>query len=46
MHGHDIIVVRFSPGGVEARARLVSALPRDLAAALFVAHQLATAAQR
>jgi two-component system chemotaxis response regulator CheB len=38
MPGHDIIVVGFSAGGVEALARLVGALPRDLPAALFVVH--------
>jgi two-component system chemotaxis response regulator CheB len=38
MPGHDIIVMGFSAGGVEALARLVAALPRDLSAALFVVH--------
>src|SRR4026209_736410 len=38
MPGHDIIVVGFSAGGVEALVRLVSALPGDLPAAMFVVH--------
>ncbi|MEA2723494.1 MAG: two-component system, chemotaxis family, protein-glutamate methylesterase/glutaminase [Gemmatimonadales bacterium] len=38
MPGHDIIAVGFSAGGIEALARLVSALPRDLPASLFVVH--------
>lgn len=36
MPGHDIIVVGASTGGVEALAELVSGLPADLPAALFV----------
>jgi two-component system, chemotaxis family, protein-glutamate methylesterase/glutaminase len=38
MPGHDIVVVGFSAGGVEAVARLVAELPGDLPAAVFVAH--------
>jgi two-component system, chemotaxis family, protein-glutamate methylesterase/glutaminase len=38
MPGHDIIVVGFSAGGVEALTRLVSDLPSDLPASLFVVH--------
>jgi two-component system chemotaxis response regulator CheB len=36
MPGHDIIVVGTSSGGVEALRKLVSGLPADLPAALFV----------
>lgn len=36
MSGHDIIVVGASAGGVEALAQLVSALPPNLPAAIFV----------
>jgi two-component system, chemotaxis family, protein-glutamate methylesterase/glutaminase len=36
MAGHDIIVIGASAGGVEALVRLVSALPKDLPASLFV----------
>jgi two-component system chemotaxis response regulator CheB len=36
MTGHDIIVIGTSSGGVDALRRLVAALPRDLAAAVFV----------
>jgi CheB methylesterase len=36
MSGHDIIVVGASAGGVEALQTLISGLPRDLPAALFV----------
>jgi two-component system chemotaxis response regulator CheB len=36
MAGHDIIVIGASAGGVEALARLVAGLPRDLPAAVFV----------
>jgi two-component system, chemotaxis family, protein-glutamate methylesterase/glutaminase len=38
MPGHDIIVVGASAGGVEALAKLVSGLPADLPAALFIVH--------
>jgi two-component system, chemotaxis family, protein-glutamate methylesterase/glutaminase len=38
MRGHDIIVIGFSAGGVEALARLAADLPRDLPAAVFVVH--------
>jgi two-component system chemotaxis response regulator CheB len=36
MPGHDIITIGASAGGVEALAKLVSGLPGDLPAALFV----------
>ena len=36
MHGHDIIVIGASAGGVEALSLLVSMLPPDLDAAVFV----------
>lgn len=36
MTGHDIIVVGASAGGVEALSRLVSDLPEDLPAAVFI----------
>ncbi|TME67662.1 MAG: chemotaxis protein CheB, partial [Chloroflexi bacterium] len=36
MPGHDIIVVGTSAGGVEALATLVSTLPPELPAAIFV----------
>lgn len=36
MAGHDIIVIGASAGGVEAIARVVSELPADLPAAVFV----------
>ena len=38
MPGHSVVVVGFSAGGVEAMARLAAGLPRDLPAAVFVAH--------
>jgi two-component system chemotaxis response regulator CheB len=38
MPGHDVVVVGFSAGGVEAMARLASCLPYDLPAAVFVVH--------
>lgn len=37
MPGHDIIVIGASAGGVEALIKLVSRLPGDLPAALFIA---------
>ena len=36
MHGHDIIVIGASAGGVEALSALVSQLPPDLDAAVFI----------
>src|SRR5438876_11974192 len=36
MPGHDIIVIGTSAGGVDALTRLVSGLPSDLPASLFV----------
>jgi two-component system chemotaxis response regulator CheB len=36
MFGHDIIVIGASAGGVEALPRLISALPADLPASVFV----------
>jgi two-component system, chemotaxis family, protein-glutamate methylesterase/glutaminase len=36
MQGHDIIVIGTSAGGVETLKQLVSLLPKDLAAAVFV----------
>jgi two-component system chemotaxis response regulator CheB len=38
MPGHDVVVVGFSAGGVEAMARLASFLPGDLPAAVFLVH--------
>jgi two-component system, chemotaxis family, protein-glutamate methylesterase/glutaminase len=38
MPGHDIIVIGFSAGGLDALARVVSDLPGDLQAAVFVVH--------
>jgi two-component system chemotaxis response regulator CheB len=37
MPGHDIIVIGASAGGVEALGKLVSMMPSDLPAAIFVA---------
>jgi len=36
MHGHNIIVIGTSAGGVEALLQLVKALPGDLAASIFI----------
>ena len=36
MAGHDIIVVGASAGGVESLTRLISDLPEDLPAAVFI----------
>ncbi len=41
MPGHDIIVIGTSAGGVEALRELVSGLPPDLAAAIFVVMHVA-----
>jgi two-component system chemotaxis response regulator CheB len=38
MPGHDIIVVGFSAGGLDALARVVAGLPAGLPAAIFVVH--------
>jgi two-component system chemotaxis response regulator CheB len=38
MPGHSVVVVGFSAGGIDAMARLAAGLPRDLPAAVFVAH--------
>src|SRR5262245_59020329 len=38
MPGHDIIVVGFSAGGLDALARVVAGLPGDLPASMFVVH--------
>jgi len=35
-HNHDIIVLGASSGGVQALCKLISALPADLPAAVFV----------
>jgi two-component system, chemotaxis family, protein-glutamate methylesterase/glutaminase len=41
MAGHDIIVIGASMGGVEVLSKLVSQLPSDLPAALFVVQHTA-----
>lgn len=38
MPGHDIVVVGFSAGGIDPLLRMVSRLPGDLPASLFVVH--------
>jgi two-component system, chemotaxis family, protein-glutamate methylesterase/glutaminase len=38
MPGHDIIVVGFSAGGVEALTRIIPDLPADLPAAILIVH--------
>ena len=38
MPGHDVIVIGFSAGGVNAMASLAAGLPGDLPAAVFVSH--------
>jgi two-component system chemotaxis response regulator CheB len=38
MPGHDVIVIGFSAGGVEALTRVIRDLPRDLPAAILVVH--------
>jgi two-component system chemotaxis response regulator CheB len=44
MPGHDIIVIGFSAGGVDALVRLVQGLPSNLPAALFVVHHFPASA--
>src|SRR5436309_10063065 len=38
MPGHDIIVVGFSAGGLEALTRMIPDLPSDLPAAILIVH--------
>jgi two-component system chemotaxis response regulator CheB len=38
MPGHDVIVVGFSAGGVEALTRIIADLPADLPAAILIVH--------
>ena len=41
MHGHDVIVIGTSAGGVEALTKVVSGLPGDLPAAVFIVMHVA-----
>jgi len=42
MHGHDIVVLGFSAGGIEPLLQLVAGLPSDLPASVFVVHHFPT----
>jgi two-component system chemotaxis response regulator CheB len=38
MHGHDIVVLGFSAGGIDPLLQIVAGLPSDLPASVFVVH--------
>jgi two-component system chemotaxis response regulator CheB len=44
MEGHDVVVIGASAGGVQALIELISRLPADLPASIFVVLHMATAA--
>lgn len=45
MHGHDVIVIGASAGGVQALTQVVSGLPRDLPAVVMIVMHVAEYAQ-